>query len=58
MSKSVDEVVDSVETHQSNDDEIDRDNEIEQPGHEQDENTGDQGDKRRDMGGSNDHEIL
>jgi hypothetical protein len=57
-SKSLDEMVDGIEAGQADDNEIDRDNEIEQPRHQEDENTADQGDKRRDMGGSDDHEIL
>jgi hypothetical protein len=49
-------MMDGIEPHQSDDDEIDRDDEVEQPRHQQDENTADQSDKRRDMGGGDDHE--
>jgi hypothetical protein len=54
----VNEMVDAIKPGQSDNNEIDRDNEIEQPRHQQDEDAGDQGDKRRDMGGGDDHEIL
>jgi hypothetical protein len=51
-------MIDAIEPHQADNNEVDSHDEIEQPRHQQDENTGDQGDKRRDMGGGNDHDIL
>ena len=51
-------MVDGIKAGQPDNDEIDRDDEIEEPRHQKDEDTGNKRDKRRDMGGGNDHEIL
>ena len=48
-------MIDAIEPHQSDDNEIDRDDEVQQPRHDQNEDAGDKGDKRRDMGGGDDH---
>ena len=50
-------MMDGIEPHQSDDDEIDRDDEVQQSRYKEDENTADQGDKRRDMGGGDDHDC-
>jgi hypothetical protein len=53
----LDEVMDGIEPGQSDDNEIDRDNDIEKPRHDQDQNAGDECDNRRDMGGGDNHWI-
>jgi hypothetical protein len=54
----VDPMVDAVELHQADEDEIDGDNVGQQSRDEQNEDAGDDGDKRRDMGSGNDHGFL
>jgi hypothetical protein len=51
-------MMDGIEPDQSDDNEINRDNNVQKPGHDQDENSGDQGDQRRDMGGGEDHGVT
>ena len=53
----LDEVMDGIEPGQSDDNEIDRDNDIEKPRHDEDQNAGDERHKRRDMGGGDNHRI-
>src|SRR5580692_696625 len=53
----LDEVMDGIEPGQSDDNEIDRDDDIEKPRHDQDQNAGNEGHKRRDMGGGDNHRI-
>ena len=48
-------VVDAIEPRQSDNNEIDRDDEVQQPRHDQNEDAGNKGDKRRDMFGGDDH---
>jgi hypothetical protein len=47
---SPDEVVNGVEADQSHDDQIDRRDEAQQPQHDQDQDAGEEGDERRDVG--------
>src|SRR5579862_5354811 len=49
--------MDGIEPGQSDDNEIDRDNDIEKPRHDENENAGDERHKRRDMGGGDNHRI-
>jgi hypothetical protein len=49
-------MMDGIEPGQSDNNEIDSDNEIEESRHQKNEDSGDKRDKRRDMGGGNDHE--
>src|SRR5271155_2110194 len=51
-------VIDGIEPHQSEDNEIDRDDDVQQSRQYQNQNTGDERDKRRDMGGGNDHGLA
>jgi hypothetical protein len=48
-------MVDGIEPHQSEDNEIGRDDDVQQSRQYQNQNTGDERDKRRDMGGGDDH---
>src|SRR5271170_3031379 len=48
-------VVDAIEPRQSDNNEIDRNDEVQQPRHDQNEDAGNKGDKRRDMFGGDDH---
>src|ERR1700733_6387626 len=48
-------VVDAIEPHQTDNDEIDRDDEVQQPRHDQNEDAGNKSDKRSDMFGGDDH---
>jgi hypothetical protein len=54
----VDEVMDVVEAHQADEDEIDGDDIVEEPRHDQDQDAGNDSDKRRDMGSSDDHDFV
>jgi hypothetical protein len=56
-SRLVDEVMDGIEPGQSDDNEIDRDNDIEKPRHDEDQNAGNECYKRRDMGGGDNHRF-
>jgi hypothetical protein len=56
-SRLIDEVMDGIEPGQSDDNEIDRDNDIEKPRHDEDQNAGDERDKRGDMGGGDNHRF-
>jgi hypothetical protein len=53
----MDEVVDSVESDQSLDNEIDRNDNVEEPWDDQDEDAGDKCDDRRQFGSSDDHDF-
>ena len=53
----VDEMMHVVETDQADEDEIDGDDVVEQPWHDQDQDTGDDGDERRDMSSGDDHDF-
>src|SRR5262249_43510267 len=55
---SADEVIDAVQSNEADDDEVDGDNVVQQPRHDQDQNAGDEGDQRRDMGNGDGHEDL
>jgi hypothetical protein len=54
-SMPVDEMMDGIEADQSDENEIDGDDVVEQPRHDQDQYTGNDGDERRDMSSGNDH---
>jgi hypothetical protein len=56
-SRLIDEVMDGIEPGQSDDNEIDRDDDVEKPRHDQDQNAGDERDKRGDMGGGDNHRF-
>jgi hypothetical protein len=56
-SMPVDEMMHVVETDQADEDEIDGDDVVEQPRHDQNQDAGDDGDKRRDMGSGDDHDF-
>src|SRR5580692_6642695 len=56
-SRLIDEVMDGIEPGQSDDNEIDRNDDVEKPRHHQDQNSGDERDKRGDMGGGDDHWV-
>jgi hypothetical protein len=53
----VDEMVDVIETDQTDKNEVDGDDVIEEPRHDQNQNAGNDGDKRRDMGSGDDHDF-
>lgn len=50
-----DEMVDAVESDQAYHDEVDGDDEVQQPRHDQDQDAGDKGDDRRNVIGSENH---
>src|SRR5260370_17142977 len=52
---SPDEVVNGVEADQSHDDQIDRRDEAQRPQHDQDQDAGEEGDERRDVGNGEGH---
>jgi hypothetical protein len=54
-SMPVDEMMDAIEPDQADEDEIDRDDIVEEPRHDQDQYAGNDGDERRDMGSGDDH---
>jgi hypothetical protein len=51
----IDEMMDVIEADQSDEDKVDGNNVIEKPRHDQNEYSGNEGDKRRDMGGGDNH---
>ena len=51
----IDEMMDVIEADQSDEDKVDGNDVIEKPRHDQNEYSGNEGDKRRDMGGGDDH---
>jgi hypothetical protein len=55
--RSAEEVMDGVEPDQPFDDELDGDDDVEKPRHDQDENAGNERDDRRDFGGGDDHDL-
>src|SRR6185295_1335920 len=57
-SASTHEVIDTVEAHQTDHDQVDRNDEIEQPRHEKDQDAGNEGNDRRDMGDGQRHGGL
>jgi hypothetical protein len=54
----VDEVMDVVEADEADKDEIDGDNVVEKSRHDQDQDAGNDGDNRRDMGSGDDHDFV
>jgi hypothetical protein len=54
---SAEEMMDGVEPDQPFDDQIDGDDDVEEPRHDQNENAGNQRDDRRDFGGGDDHDL-
>src|SRR3979490_2680836 len=57
-STSFHEVINTVEPHQTNHDQVDRDDEVEQPRHDEDQDAGNEGNDRRNMGDSQRHGAL
>src|SRR5262245_43057020 len=55
---SADEVIDAVQSNEADDDEVDGHNVVQQSRHDQDQNAGDEGNERRDMGNGDGHEDL
>jgi hypothetical protein len=55
---SADEVVDAVETDQSHDDQIDGHDEVQQPRHDQDQDSGEKGNDRSDMSDGDGHTTF
>src|SRR5262249_40445598 len=55
---SADEVIDAVQSNEADDDEVDGHNVVQQSRHEQNQNAGDEGNQRRDMGNGDGHEDL
>jgi hypothetical protein len=53
----VDEMVDVVEPDQADEDQIERDDIVEEPRHDQNQYAGNEGDKRRDVSGGDNHEF-
>jgi hypothetical protein len=56
-SMPVDEMVDAVEADQPDKNEVDGNDVIEQPRHDQNQDARDKGDERRDMGSGDDHDF-
>jgi hypothetical protein len=56
-SMPVDEMVDAVEADQPDKNEVDGNDVIEQPRHDQNQDAGDKGDEWRDMGSGDDHDF-
>jgi hypothetical protein len=54
----VDEMMDVVETDQTDENEIDGDDVVEQPRHDQNQDAGNDGDKRREMSTGDDHDFV
>jgi hypothetical protein len=48
----------AVEAYEADENEIDGDDEVQQPGHDQDQDAGDEGDGRREIGGGDEHWIF
>src|SRR3981189_3105979 len=57
-SASAHEVIDAVEAHETDHDHGDRDDEVEQPRHDEDQDAGNEGNDRRNMGDSQRHGAL
>jgi hypothetical protein len=57
-SVEVDEMVDAIETDQADKNEINRDDEVEQTRHDQNQNAGKERNERRDMSSGDDHDVL
>src|SRR3954465_11135828 len=57
-SASAHEVINTVEAHQTDHDQVDRNDEVEQPRHEEDQDAGNEGNDRRDMGNGQRHGRL
>src|SRR5262245_2261496 len=55
---SADEMIDAVQSNEADDDQVDGDNVVQQSRHEQNQNAGDEGNERRDMGNGDGHEDL
>src|SRR2546425_13064537 len=55
---SADEMIDAVEADEADDDEVDGDDVVQQSRHEQNQNAGEEGNERRDMGNGDGHEDL
>src|SRR5258708_5087455 len=55
---SADEMIDAVQSDESDDDEVDGDDVVQQSRHDQDQNAGDEGNQRRNMGNGDGHEDL
>src|SRR5262245_37801858 len=55
---SAEEVIDAVEPGEADDDQVDRHDEVQQARHDQDQDAGDQGDQRRDVGDGQSHGDL
>jgi hypothetical protein len=56
-SMPVDEMVDAVQADQPDKNEVDGNDVIEQPRHEQNQDTGDKGNERRNMGSGDNHDF-
>src|SRR5215467_16310829 len=56
--ESADEVIDAVQSNEADDDQVDGDNVVQQPRHDQDQDAGDESNKRRDVGNGDGHEDL
>jgi hypothetical protein len=54
----IDEMMDAVEADQTDEDQIDGDDVIEQPRHDQNQNPGKDGNPRREMGTGNNHDFV
>jgi hypothetical protein len=54
----VEEVIDPIEPGQSDNNEIDGDDVVEEPRHQQDQNAGNERDQRCDMSGGDDHRLV
>ena len=55
---SPNEMMNGVEAGKADDDEIDRDHVVQEPRHEQDQHTGNQGGQRRDVGDGQMHQVT
>src|SRR5215510_11373421 len=55
---SADEVIDAVQSNEADDDQVDGHNVVQQSRHEQNQNAGDEGNERRDMGNGDGHGDL
>jgi hypothetical protein len=53
----VEEMMNAVEPNDTDDDQIDGDNDVEKPRHDQNENAGNERDNGRDFGGGDDHDF-
>src|SRR6266487_6681286 len=55
---SADEMINAIEPRDADDDQVDRHHVVQQPRHEEDQDAGDKGDKRRDMRNRDGHRDL